>query len=55
MVSFRTALLSLVGVVAVSADYIIDPNSVDMLTRSRRHLLFVMRRRANMATRGVVQ
>jgi len=34
MVSFRTTLLALAGAVAVSADYVIDPNSVDILTRS---------------------
>ncbi|KAL2165538.1 hypothetical protein VTH06DRAFT_840 [Thermothelomyces fergusii] len=33
MVSFRTALLALVGAVAVSADYYIDPDSVPLSLR----------------------
>ncbi|KAK1755084.1 hypothetical protein QBC47DRAFT_208733 [Echria macrotheca] len=33
MVSFRTTLLALAGAVAVSADYVIDPDSVPILTR----------------------
>ena len=35
MVSFRTTLLALVGVVAVSADYYIDPSTVSDSLKSR--------------------
>jgi len=34
MFTLRTVLLALASVVAVSADYYIDPNSVDLITRS---------------------
>lgn len=34
MFTLRTALLALASAVAVSADYYIDPNSVDLITRS---------------------
>ena len=34
MVSFRATLLALASAMVVAADYYIDPNSVDMLTRS---------------------
>ena len=33
MVSFRATLLALAGAASVAADYYIDPNSVDILTR----------------------
>jgi hypothetical protein len=35
MVSFRTTLLALVGAVAVSADYWVDPQTVPEYLRSR--------------------
>ncbi len=35
MVSFRTTLLALASIVAVSADYYVDPDSVDSATKSR--------------------
>ena len=34
MFTLRTALFALASAVAVSADYYIDPTSVDLLTRS---------------------
>jgi hypothetical protein len=34
MVSFRATFLALTGAAVVAADYVIDPESVDMLTRS---------------------
>jgi hypothetical protein len=45
MVSFRATLLALVGVVAVSADYYIDPSTVSDSLKSRPAFQTALERR----------
>lgn len=47
MVSFRTTLLALVGAVAVSADYWVDPDTVPEYLRSRLGIRAVLSKSMN--------